>query len=529
MPTEREKDDFWDLSRLLPKKKETPIQRFSPETALETVELHGEAAEVQRETKLSFGKKQEKLLEAVTYIPKDNPLIASVMIERRTAMYSFYARFRAEGLRRLAFSTETAEYTPFFSYIPQYSQLSEGQAAYYYYFRHMARKGEKVKTDFSYLLLLIYEILNLPDVISPRDEGLSLLVFLWRTYHEDFPKIDKYLAEWVIDYCLLHRISCPTKELSSFLPSVLAAASFKEFYLGDAASLSPEGVDAILSLASSYHWRHSRYAVGDNLLFYEKHMYNALFPVVKRLLPKEAGDMTLGVKERVNEAFSGSLCSHNVRATIHVIYHPFSHTPRLQKILTQAVKHADNRIRACLSIKNRCGVTELPTEYRQLIDAYFDRLAKEDSPLPVRAAYEALYDADNIGVSFDTAADIELHSWDTTRALVPEDELSNTEEVTLPTDRKGKAEEAAMEEGAPSAAPLSEVAIMFLRALLCLDSAGARACAVNAFSTEDALAEEINIAFSDFFGDIILEPTENGYAVIEDYRNEVEKWIEQMK
>ena len=48
------------------------------------------------------------------------------------------------------------------------------------------------------------------------------------------------------------------------------------------------------------------------------------------------------------------------------------------------------------------------------------------------------------------------------------------------------------------------------------------------FSTEDTLAEEINMAFSDFFGDIILEPTENGYAVIEDYRDEVEKWIEEM-
>lgn len=528
MPTEREKDEFWDLAKLLPKQKETAMRVFSPDTPLETVEVRGEAAQNASETKLSFGKKEEKLVEAVTYTPEENPLITSVMIERRAATYSFYARFRAEGLRRLHLEAKVAEYTPFFSYIPQYSQLNEAQASYYYYFRSMAKKREKVKTDFSYLLLLIYEILNLPEAVSPREEGLPMLVFLWQTYREEFPKIDKYLAEWVTDYCLLHRLPCPVKELSSILPSVLAAASFKEFYLGNSTELSSAGVDALLALASSYHWRHSRYAVGDNLAFYEKHMYPALLPVIEKLLPSETKEMTGSVKERVNEAFSGSLCSHNIRATIHVIYHPFSHTPRLQKILTQAVKHADNRIRACLAIKNRCSVTELPIEYRQLIDAYFNRIVKDGREAPIREAYEALYDASDSGMSFGTASEIELHSWDTTRALVSEEELLETE-MPLPACKESEKKALAEEDLPSEASSLQGTALAFLQSLLRYDDTGARTIAAKAFSTEDTLAEEINMAFSDFFGDIILEPTENGYAVIEDYRDEVEKWIEKMK
>ena len=527
MPTEREKDEFWDLEKLLPKRKETSMRAFSPDTVLETVEIRGEGASSRSETVLSFGKKQEKLVEALTYTPEDNPLITSVMIERRTAAYSFYARFRAEGLRRLHFEEKTAEYTPFFSYIPQYSQLNEAQARYYYFFRSMAKKREKVKIDFAYLLLLIYEVLNLPEAIPPREEGLPMLVFLWKAYREDFPKIDKYLVEWLTDYCLLHRLPCPAKELSSILPFVLSEASFKEFYLGNATELSPAGVDALLALASSYHWRHSRYAVGKNLAFYEKHMYCALLPVLEKLLPAEAGEMTGGVKERVSEAFSGSLCSHNIRATIHVIYHPFSHTPRLQKLLTQAVKHADNRIRAHLSIKNRCSVTELPIEYRQLIDAYFNRILKEGAS-PVREAYEALYDAADCGISFGRASEIELHSWDTTRALVPEDELSEIE-MPLYACEAPKEKEVAEENIPSGSSTLSPSALLFLSSCLRFDLAGADAAIKEAFSTGDTLAEEINMAFSDFFGDIILEPTENGYAVIEDYRDEVEKWIEKMK
>ena len=44
-------------------------------------------------------------------------------------------------------------------------------------------------------------------------------------------------------------------------------------------------------------------------------------------------------------------------------------------------------------------------------------------------------------------------------------------------------------------------------------------------SLPDAVAEKINEAFSDNFGDVILECVDDGYAVIADYREDVENWL----
>ena len=41
----------------------------------------------------------------------------------------------------------------------------------------------------------------------------------------------------------------------------------------------------------------------------------------------------------------------------------------------------------------------------------------------------------------------------------------------------------------------------------------------------DTLADRVNEAFADGFGDVILEPTDEGYSVIDDYREDIEKWL----
>ena len=44
-------------------------------------------------------------------------------------------------------------------------------------------------------------------------------------------------------------------------------------------------------------------------------------------------------------------------------------------------------------------------------------------------------------------------------------------------------------------------------------------------SIPDAVADRINEVFSDNFGDIVLEAVDEGYAVIPDYREDVENWL----
>ena len=53
--------------------------------------------------------------------------------------------------------------------------------------------------------------------------------------------------------------------------------------------------------------------------------------------------------------------------------------------------------------------------------------------------------------------------------------------------------------------------------------------ALDAGFSDDSAAERINEAFSDGFGDIILEMLGDLYIVIEDYREEIFEWLKQVK
>ena len=42
---------------------------------------------------------------------------------------------------------------------------------------------------------------------------------------------------------------------------------------------------------------------------------------------------------------------------------------------------------------------------------------------------------------------------------------------------------------------------------------------------EESVVERINEAFADGFGDVIIEPTDSGYGIIEDYKEEIIEWL----
>lgn len=536
MKDEKEKDDFWDLSRLLPakKKKTTAFRAPTALPSVATVEF-GNDAPLRREEKIPTPHSETgNAVQATCYTPADNPLILAVEVKNKSSSYSFYGQFRAHGARLLSMhGTPDTPYVSYFSYIPQYAQLNDAQRAYYLYFRDAVSRREKVRTDFSYLLLLIYEILNLPDLIPPRD-GIETLVYLFITYREDFPKIDKYLATWIPDYCLLHRLPAPTAALRPILPYVLAAADFKEFYLGNVTTLSDEGLSSFLALASDYHWRYSRYAVGEAEEIFRTAMRGALFPLLREILTEESIGRTAEERVRAGDAFSGSLTAHNIRCALRVVYRPFDHTPRLRRILTQAVKYTENKIRARLGIRSRLSVDALHIDYKTRIDAYFASLPtyekkKTEAPRP---NYEYLYDAESETLSLSEAAAIESASWDTTRILVGDDGVFTEEEA--PRDNKYNPEATVPNAVGKAAVDkdrygLSDAAFAFLAACASGDCAALSRVAPHA-PDRDALAEAVNAAFAENFGDIILLPDDNGqYSLIEDYESEIREWIETMK
>lgn len=115
------------------------------------------------------------------YTPERNPLIKKVTVKSWDAKYSFYGRFRSDALKYAGINGSPCGKVPFFSYTPQYSQLTDDQLACYFYWRDCVKNGEYPDTDYAYILLYIYEIINLPDVI-PAKEGADRLYRVWCAY-----------------------------------------------------------------------------------------------------------------------------------------------------------------------------------------------------------------------------------------------------------------------------------------------------------------------------------------------------------
>ena len=106
-------------------------------------------------------------------------------------------------------------------------------------------------------------------------------------------------------------------------------------------------------------------------------------------------------------------------------------------------------------------------------------------------------------------------------ALIP------TEEVTEPESRVNASVEprsSADAEDTPDSYGLGSEEIRYIAALLGLGDVSS----VSGSLDEAALVERINEAFSDGFGDVIIEETPDGYTVIEDYREDITEWLSRL-
>ena len=520
-----DRDRFWDLSDLIPKKKNPPLAPFSHAVTFSDVRSQsaetGDRVEPIDGGTLTFPSLPELTRESVSYVPERNRLLTRVTVTHFSGGYRFYEEFRRDALALADIPGAPADYVPFYSSMPQYAHLDRAQKQYYLWFRETAKRGEAVRCDESYLRLYIYEIINLPDVIPPA-EGVLRLITLWRLYRERFPGLNMQFAGWIADYCLVHRLSCPIKELRPIMDVVMASTDFREFYLGEAAEEDDGGLSALLSALSDYPYASGKFASGENAATFARHVPAALLPTVKRLLAEEKTERD-GTIKRTRKAFIGALCSYAVKYEITVEYRSFSGSLSLRRKITAAVKYAENRLRALLSIRSRLAVSGLDEQTKSAIDLYFDRLAlsmKKEREFRERPEYEARYDAADRTISFSGADEIERESWENAERLAPEEDASEFAPPPIP-----QTEPIETTDGGEGVS-LLPAQIAFLAGLL---EHNANACADavrSAGVSVDGMVESVNELAAEEFGDIVIESTEDGYAVIEDYIEEVSKWTE---
>lgn len=526
-------DSFWDLSRLVPPKKRPTLADFAPAVLPRDVTVSGsvESDSSTEDRRLHIG---ETVCAPKTYSPAQNLFLTKVTLTKRAGDFNFYYRFCEDAKRLFTLGGNEVPYVPFFSYMPQYSQMNRGQLAYYLYWRGELLRGTPIRADEGYLYLFAYECINLAsDLLSP-EEALHRLLVLWRAYTDKFPKINKYLSEWTADLCMVYQIPLPREQVVPLLSAVYQYASFREFFFGALTEISLDTSEMLLALLSDYDFHGSRYAKGETKEAYSfrENLVKSMFGVFHEMFA--AGSNCLRAEETKtleHSAFCGALVAQETRIEIRAEYHPFSEVGELREQVTAALKYSENQLRAKCGYRSRLSVPPLHEEYRRMIDAFYRVFFPSEQVQPAakkqqEPAYMRQYDPTDIGIELTRAGEIESRSWETTHRLTPE-EFSEVSDVSKTASSSSEEPLApayiSVSEDEPNGA-LSPEACAYLRAVLAKDRNALRTYS----SSADRLSEEINALFlaEPRVGDVVLVPSETGYELIADYEDEVRAWMQ---
>ena len=553
-----EKDDFWDLDKLVPKKRSASLSPFTTKPTVKdyyvdvnvsmnvNVNVSVNPGEPRDDKALQTidGRAEERKLtvtaqraaeygEERVYYP-ENTLMKSITVKRYKDKYDFYDNFRKAAILYYDCPGEKCDFAQFYSYMPQYSQLNKAQKSYYLYWRSEMRQGRFIKTDYSYLYLYVYEIINLPDVVEP-ERGVKLLCRLWKEYRKALPRIDMYFSIWVRDYCLVHELPCPISELHDIIFDVIRISDFKEYYFTSIGTTSRDGVWSLIAYLSDYDWHKGFLSVvgqpsEDGEYLRKSELYRNLLEGAMRVILPTVWDACMKEKERGNlvkisrSAFPNTLCSHSVKCKLDIEYYPLADATQLRVGITVAVRYTENKLRSLFGAKSRLSIKYIPLEYKELIDCYFDELIrKNESRIRKREApeYERLYDAPSEKLSFEGADEIERLSWDTTMRLCDTDEYTpdeDSDDIPAPVSQQ-TADDNKVSDSTKNTYGLTESEIAYIAALCESSECGTRGI------NDEAIVERINEAFSDGFGDVIIEDTGDGFAIIEDYKEEITEWL----
>lgn len=500
-----------------------------------------------------------------TYKP-ENPLIIRVDVRPWPSKYSFYNKFRADALRLL--DADHGECCPvqFFSYMPQYSQLGPAHRSWYLWWRSNARRGIWLETEYSYILLYVYEIINLPDKILPPD-GVKLLCAVWKAYREKYTKLDSFMTELVCDYCLANRLPAPLDILGEkIISSAQRISRFREFYTRCDAE-NPI-TDLLLTQSSGYDYHSSRFYTDETAALFDRHIRGALRAVLDAM--DTAGSIRTQTVRYTRDIYNNALCVCGVKRCVDIEYLSLTRSQELKSLVTGAIRHAENYIRKLIKVSSKYKINNLSPVAASAVDEYFKPFVaeldaasereREEKLAQKRAAavpeYEKYYEALNSGLSEERARKLEAESWAVTDALTdaaaPEDNAqavhADTQSVEVPdiTSARSDADDdtVASPTGYPDSADYQEnekqyddmlrtperddaatadkLALERRAAALLLEDNinGFNALAADNNMLADALADRLNAAAYDIIGDIAAE-NDGGWHIIKDYKEDM--------
>ncbi len=466
-------------------------------------------------------------------------LIRSLELNAWGAEFNFYDGFIEYALNYFDTDVTEGEYIPFFSFTPQYSHMTQRQLRYYLYWRYKFRNGVCIKADFSYIMLFIYEVLNIPEKLLPPKKGVRYLAHVWAMYRKQFPQLDKYLSEWMVDYCLVHFVECPGDIIKSFLTDILKKTSLPEFYLNKY-DLKQAEIE-LIKTGSDYDFNNASCVTDENREIFMRHINMALKQCFSR---EEQGDPPL--VSTLRDTYVGALCIYENKRRMTITHYKLDRAQINSVDATEAVKYAESLVKSGLGLRSKYIRTTLAPHIKDRIDDYFmDEITNFQKPTTrLQQVGDRRYEPESRGFSEEEAKRIELESRSTAEMLEGEsikeagEELKKEKENSLKNSiskaslkekpekntKKAKKEEPEPEvdDGTPR---LKKEHIKVLDMIYTGNFSNLQIWArVKNFILE-ALIEEVNYYAFLTIGDIVLEKEGKEYKLIEEYREEVEKWL----
>ena len=552
--TEKELDDFWDLSNLVPQKKSHNVSRKSVEAVEIEITVDNNIVKLvdhsDDDLKLNFtdttisrtvtfdrnDDDKNSFVSCEQYEMQESPIKKVTLNKYRTA-YHFYDEFVNDARRYFSAIGEKCEFVSFFSYMPQYDQLSERQLKYYLWWRENVRRGEKIDIDYSYVLLYIFELINL-GAYADIMESQRMLTEIWNLYHDQFPALSSKLSGWICDFSLLHRLPPPKNADRQILKY---EASLKEFYITMPGEDPEACVRSLVKYCSSYDYRASKFSTDENRPIFDEHIYGALIYAWKKfdggkgfLHGFSVGDSTMS-----RNSFSGALCCSEQKYRIDIEYCSFSRMNELRYIIGDMIKYSENKIRAALGVKSRLMIYATNSELYKLLDEYFELMlpprSKVKKKAPAPEAYDVLYETPKKEFSLEDAKKIESESWGTTNELVSAFEKedlcdtvtkANEEEIPLgetevkfglALDNSYPVEPLEYSKEDTSLTNALGDLLGFALAVKRRDILAISQEAKRIGKMKETIIDEINDIAIETIGDILIEDNGDGYAISEFY------------
>ncbi|MBP5207424.1 MAG: TerB N-terminal domain-containing protein [Clostridia bacterium] len=518
-----ERDDFWDLPEITPKRHagSGAAPRKTDTGATEITFGSGSGVKKYLIPKREAGVPEKRSEVILQYEPEDS-LILDVKICRWPTDYAFYNRFLQDAEKYYRAKCDETPFVPFFSYMPQYNQMNIDQLRFYLYWRRQVGHGNYIKTDYSYIFLYLYELINLESVSTP-EKRLAAMCSLLLGYRDTFKSLDRYIGEWICDFCLIHRLPPPVEALGAVREELMSVVTLREFYVPGRNDVHDTALRDFIIRNNTYKYENSAAYNEKTKPVFDAHLIRSVIYTLEKTENIRDGEPSLARTKVSRTAYNGALCTSQVKCRIDAEYLSLNRSFRFRGLIGSLVKCAENNIRASLGIKSRLSVGGLSEDAIAAMRQYFEINLPPVIRRPVRKAtdedikYE-LYEAKSTGLDPAQAARLESESWDLTRRLVEEEEEPRQ---IAPDPLPGPVYAPVPSPDDPPytslCCALSALQLNVLRLIASGDAEGAEKECQSHGALFDAVLSEINDAAYEYTGDVVIE----GAALIPDYECDV--------